>query len=170
MRDRRLAPTWRRALTNKPQSRESPLSSRCPLADPLAAASQKIRRKRGAGKPGDYDAILPTACARRGGIFLPRVARIFSAARQCLSYFYRIAAFGVFVRRFRRRTAARNRASGSHKGPAGSRKLSGGAPLTTPSGSHVRRERPTLYEVDKRSAGGKHGHVSVGRSTPAPAR
>ena len=37
---------------------------------PLAAISQKIRRKKEAGKPGDYDAILPTARARRGGIFL----------------------------------------------------------------------------------------------------
>ena len=70
MRDRRLTSTRRRAPTGDAAKQEDPLSGQCPLADLLAATSRKIRRKRGRGKPGDYDAILPTARARRGGFFL----------------------------------------------------------------------------------------------------
>ena len=77
MRDRRLAPVSDARQRAMPPKREDPLSRQCLLADLVAAISQKIRRKKRAGKPGDYDAILPTARARRGGIFLPRAARIF---------------------------------------------------------------------------------------------
>ena len=77
MQGRRLAPPDDARQRTMSAKQEDLLSRQCPSADPLAAASQKIRRKKGAGKPGDYDAILPTARARRGGIFPPRVARIF---------------------------------------------------------------------------------------------
>ena len=43
----------------------------------VSRCQPKIRRKRGAGMPVVYDATLATARARRGGIFLPRAARIF---------------------------------------------------------------------------------------------
>jgi hypothetical protein len=70
MHDRRLAPPDDGRYRTIAAKQGNPLGSQCPLADLLAAAGTKVRRKRGAGKPGDYDAILPTACARRGGIFL----------------------------------------------------------------------------------------------------
>jgi hypothetical protein len=50
MRDRRLVPTRRRALPNDIGKAGSPLSRQYSLADPLAAASQKIRRKEGGRK------------------------------------------------------------------------------------------------------------------------
>ena len=80
MRSRHLAPTRRRELPDG-ASKQIRLADSCPLADPLAAASQKIRRKRGAGKPGDYDAILPAACARRGGNFLTARRKFFLPRR-----------------------------------------------------------------------------------------
>jgi hypothetical protein len=103
MRDRRLAPTRRQPLTDDSRkARKTLLSSQCPLADLLAAASKKIRRKRGAGSLGT---MMPS-CLRlvHGGVafFLPRVARILPSARSRPSYFSQIAAFGAFVRRFRR--------------------------------------------------------------------
>jgi hypothetical protein len=64
----------------KSGKQENPLNRQCPLADPLAAASQKIRRKSGGRKASDYDAILTPGCARRVAIFLPRVASFFLRA------------------------------------------------------------------------------------------
>ena len=74
----RLAHAWQapsphqttRANGRCRQSEKTRLVDSARQLTPLAVISQKIRRKREAGKPGDYDAILPTACARRGGIFL----------------------------------------------------------------------------------------------------
>jgi hypothetical protein len=79
MRDRRLTPSRDGRYRTAAAKQEYPLSSQCPLADPLTAASKKVRRKRGAGKPGDYDAILPTARARRGGFFLTARRKNFAA-------------------------------------------------------------------------------------------
>ena len=41
---------------------------------------QTVPRKSGAGKPADYDAILPMVRARRGGIFLAARRDKFPAA------------------------------------------------------------------------------------------
>jgi hypothetical protein len=50
------------------RNRRLPHQTVAPLAEP---------RKTGAGKPADYDAILPMVRARRGGIFVRRAAEIF---------------------------------------------------------------------------------------------
>jgi hypothetical protein len=66
MRDRRLTPTRRRALPAMSAKREDPLGRQCPLADPLAAASRKVRRKRGQESLGTMmPSCLPLA---HGGV------------------------------------------------------------------------------------------------------
>ena len=65
----------------------------------------------------------------------------------------------------RRHPPRRETISHQPQRPAGSCQLGADARPTTPSGSHVRRASPTLYEVDKRSAG---GHMGMSASDAAP--